>query len=177
MLAITDESLKAEYLKKHLPYRINSMLAHDLIMLRKTQKEFQERSEICYGDSTIVEPIFEISLIFGRSLLNFLGLSCSNNKISRFNPAKDDVTLKSLFPLRDYCPLDEQIILENHDGLCKIIKLANKSVAHLTSVTSETTPDEYDTLPSTRQAIYRLLLKYVPEITKENIQWYNQVEN
>lgn len=177
MLAITDELLKAEYLDKHLPYRINSMLAHDLIMLRKTQADFEEISERCYGDSTVVEPIFEISLIFGRSLLNFLGLSCINNQISRFAPARDDVTLKSLFPLRDYCPLDDQIVIANYDGLCKIIKLANKSVAHLTAVTSETTPDEYDILPSTRQAIYRLMLKYLPEIKKENIQWFNQVDN
>ena len=36
MITITDNNIKAEYLEKHLPYRINSMLAHDLIMHRKT---------------------------------------------------------------------------------------------------------------------------------------------
>ena len=58
MLTITDELLKTEYLNKHLPYRINSMLAHDLIMLRKTQAHFEDISERCYGDSTVVETYF-----------------------------------------------------------------------------------------------------------------------
>src|SRR5690348_18276134 len=107
MLIISDQTLKDEYLDKHLPYRINSMLAHDLIMRRKTETDFDDLKKRCYGDSTIVEPIFEISLIFGRSLLNFLGLTCANNRISQFIPSGDDVTLRSIFPERQYCPLDE----------------------------------------------------------------------
>lgn len=62
MLTITDQ-IKAEYLDKHLPYRINSMLAHDLIMHRKKQQHFAPLKDNCYGDSTVVEPIFEVSLI------------------------------------------------------------------------------------------------------------------
>jgi hypothetical protein len=178
MLIISDDIQRKEYLEKHLPYRINSMLAHDLIMLRKKQAHFDEIKDRCYGDSTIVEPIFEISLIFGRSLLNFLGLTLDavNSRIIRFNPKADDLTVKSLFSRRDYCPLDEEIVLENHDGFCKIIKLANKSVAHLTSVITETQSEEHDILPDVRQAIYKLVLKYLPEISKEKIWWYTQVE-
>lgn len=132
----------------------------------------------CYGDSTVVEPIFEISIIFGRSLLNFLGVhkENSNDRIIQFSAKKDDLTIKSLFPDRDYCPLNEQLVVDNHDSLCKIIKLANKSVAHLTSVVTETLPEEPDIIPQARIVIYKLMLKYVPEINKQNIWWYTQLE-
>ena len=178
MLNITDQALKNEYLNKHLPYRVNSMLAHDLIMLRKTQSHFLPIRDTCYGDSTVVEPIFEISLVFGRCLLNFLGLSKENSsdRLINFFPKSDDLTIKSLFPQRDYCDVNEQLVIDNYDSLCLLIKLANKSVAHLTSVVSETMPEEYNKLPQARFAIYQLTLKYVPEINKQNIWWYNQIE-
>lgn len=179
MLTITDQALKAQYLDKHLPYRINSMLAHDLIMRRKTQQNYSAIKEICYGDSTVVEPIFEISLIFSRCLLNFLGLhkESFNDRVIRFSPKRDDLTIKSLFPTRDYCPLSEQLVIDNYDALCKIIKLANKSVAHLTSIIDKTLPQEHDILPQAKMTIYKLMLKYVPEMNKQNIWWFAQVEN
>jgi hypothetical protein len=179
MLTITDQTIKAEYLDKHLPYRINSMLAHDLIMHRKTQQHFASIKDNCYGDSAVVEPIFEISLIFGRSLLNFLGLhkENSNDRIIEFSAKRDDLTIKSLFPTRGYCPLNEQLVVDNYDALCKIVKLANKSVAHLTSVVTETLPQEHDILPQARITIYKLMLKYVPEMNRQNIWWFTQVEN
>ena len=99
------------------------------------------------------------------------------NEIIRFIPKPDDLTIKSLFPDRDYCPLDDPIIIENTAGFCKIIELANKSVAHLTTTTSKTKSSEHDILPSARLAVYRLILNYLPEIEKSNIWWYTQVDN
>jgi hypothetical protein len=174
MRTITDDNIKTEYLEKHLPYRINSMLAHDLIMHRKTLPLFAKIKDNCYGDSIVVEPIFEISIIFARTLLNFLGLTYTKDKISRFNPKPDDITLKSLFPEREYCPLDEKIVVDNYDALTNIIKLANKSVAHLTSGVTETTSDDHDILPQARNAVYELMIKYVPEMNSQKIWWTTQ---
>jgi len=174
MLTVTDPTIKTEYLEKHLPYRINSMLAHDLIMYRKSLAHFAPVKDKCYGDSTVVEPIFEISIIFGRTLLNFLGLTLTKNGIERANPKSDDLTIKSLFPNRDYCPLDEKIVTDNYDAICTIIKLANKSVAHLTSGLTATTSTDHDKLPQARKAVYELMLKYVPEMNTNNIWWTTQ---
>lgn len=171
-----DPILKEEYLNKHLPYRINSMLAHDLIMYRKTIADFNKIKDFCYGDSTVVEPIFEISIIFGRSLLNFLGLTFNKkkNKIETIQLKNDDLTIQSLFPNRDLCTPDDPIVKENYDELCTIIKLANKSVAHLTSEIPETKSSDHDKLPKARLAIYNLMLKYVPEMNKDKIWWTTQ---
>ncbi len=175
-MIVSDTILKDEYLNKHLPYRINSMLAHDLIMHRKTTAHFHSIKDNCYGDSTVVEPIFEISIIFGRSLLNFLGLTFNqkNSKIETIQPKNDDLTIQSLFPNKDFCSPDDPIVKENHDELCTIIKLANKSVAHLTSEISETKSSDHDKLPKARLAIYNLMLKYVPEMNKDKIWWTTQ---
>lgn len=70
-----DNSLRQEYLDKHLPYRINSMLSPDLITHRRNQGISAEMRVKCYEDSLVLEPSFEISIIFGRSLLNFLGIT------------------------------------------------------------------------------------------------------
>lgn len=177
MISITDPKEKAEYLDKHLTYRINSMLAYDLIIHRKTTPEYAAVKDSCYGDSPILEPIFEISIIFGRTLLNFLGLSFdkTNNKIVAFNPKADDLTIKSLFPDRKFCAINHQIVLENHDALCTLIKLANKSVAHLTASVIEITANDQEKLPKARKAIYKLMLEHVPEMNKEKIWWTTQI--
>jgi hypothetical protein len=170
-----DDNIKTEYLDKHLPYRINSMLAHDLILYRKTLPNYAPIKYNCYGDSLVVEPIFEISIIFARTLLNFLGLGYKKDEgIIRHTPNKDDLTIKSLFPERDYCPLDEKIVTENYNEICTIIRLANKSVAHLTTRVSQTTSNDHNVLPKARKAVYELMIKYVPEMNTENIWWFSQ---
>ncbi|MBS0299939.1 MAG: hypothetical protein JSR32_08445 [Proteobacteria bacterium] len=178
MLHITDQSIVQEYLNKHIPYRINSMLAHDLIMRRKKQNHFTPIKDNCYGDSVVVEPVFEISLIFARSLLNFIGISKQNKNdtLIPFAPKNDDLTIQSLFPGRSFCPLNDQIVIDNYAALCMIIKLANKSVAHLTSEITETLSTDHDILPHARFATYQLVLKYLPETNKQNIWWHTQVD-
>jgi hypothetical protein len=178
MLHITDQKIIKEYLDKHIPYRINSMLAYDLIMHRKKQNHFFPIKDNCYGDSLVVEPVFEISLIFARSLLNFIGISKQNKNdtLIAFMPKTDDLTIQSLFPSKQFCPLNDQIVIDNYAALCMIIKLANKSVAHLTSEITETLSTDHDVLLNARFAIYKLVLKYLPEINNQKIWWYTQIE-
>lgn len=170
------EALKNEYLNKHLPYRLNSLMAHDMMLHRKELPQYDLIKDSCYGDSLVVEPAFEISLIFGRSLLNFLGLGLnfSNNTINRKEPRGTDFSIKDLFPTRDFCDLNDPILINFNVNLATLIKIADKSVAHMTSILTQ--EEEHAKLPDARKAIYCLVLKYIPEIKKENIWWYSQVD-
>lgn len=170
-----------EYLKKHLPYRINNMLAHDLMLHRKKLDEFGKIKHSCYSDSLVVEPLFEISIIFGRSLLHFLGLGLNRKKDQiierRPNPNfPNDLTLKSLFPEKNLCSKNDPLVQKNYKELFLLLFWADKSVAHLTSNISEAESEEQDLMPIARKSIYQLCLKYLPELDKEKIWWYTQVE-
>ncbi len=167
---------KDDYLNEHLPYRINFLLAPDLITHRRNTTHSNELKVKCYQDSLVLEPTFEISIIFGRALLQFLGITYNvrESKLGVYSPKPDDITIKSLFPERQFCPLDDEIIIQNQAELCTIIKIANKSVAHLTTVFSS--GEEQQHLSNARMTIYKLILKYIPEINKQKIWWYTQVE-
>lgn len=164
-----------DYINKHLPYRINSMLSPDLIAHRRGSTIPNEIKIKCYQDSLVLEPAFEISIIFGRALLHFLGIDYDRrtSDLKVFNPRKDDVTIQNLFPNRPFCPLNDNLVVQFKTALCLIIKIANKSVAHLTTVVSN--DQEHQQLEVARKTIYRLILKYVPEINKNNIWWFTQV--
>jgi hypothetical protein len=151
------------------------MLSPDLIAFRRGTKISNEMRSDCYSDSLVLEPAFEISIIFGRSLLNFLGITYDNKakELKRFQPKKDDLTIKDIYPEQDFCPLDDDLILENKDALGTIMKIANKSVAHLTSTLSN--ENEHAQLEKARLTIYGLILKYVPDINKTGIWWHQQV--
>jgi hypothetical protein len=144
---MTDD-LRQEYLNKHLPYRLNSLMAHDMMLYRKKLPEYAAIKDSCYGDSLVVEPAFEISPIFGRSLLNFLGLGLDNAnfKINRRIPRGTDYSIKNLFPERDFCPENDPIITAHNTNLATLYK------------------------------IYDLTLKYIPEINKQKIWWHTQVD-
>jgi len=136
-----DQTLRQEYLDKHLPYRVNSMLSTDLIAHRRGTKISKGIKELCYKDSLVLEPAFEISIIFGRALLQFLGigLDAKANDLTNYQPRQTDLTIKSIYPNKDFVQLDEELVISNRASLCTIIKVANKSVAHLTSTLSNDT--------------------------------------
>ena len=118
------EELKKEYIEKHLPYRINSLLSPDLITHRRLNAGEDKFKLAFYSDSLTLEPSFEISIIFGRALLHFLGIGYDFNRniLITHQPKKDDFTIKSLYPERGFCPLDDNIVKENERGLITIIK-------------------------------------------------------
>lgn len=170
-----DDQLKKDYLEKHLPYRINSMLSPDLITFRRGTNISDDLKIRCYQDSLVLEPTFEVSIIFARSLLNFLGITYDpkTSSLKVHAPKGDDLTIKSIYPDREFCPLDDPIVVSNNESLRTIIKLANKSVAHLTATLSN--EGEHNLLVDARFAVYRLMLKYIPDLNKNRIWWYSQV--
>ncbi|MDB5008941.1 MAG: hypothetical protein JWP45_3334 [Mucilaginibacter sp.] len=157
-------------------------MAHDIILYRQKNKtdEWGRLARSPYEDSLFLEPAFEISLVFGRSLMEFLGIKYDhkNQQLKELDPinlGSDDITLKSLFPQRSYCTLQDRDLIKHKADIAILFKIANKSVAHLTSKLSN--EQEHACLPKARKAIYDLLLKYVPEISKDKLWYHAQIES
>ena len=125
---------KLKYLNKELPYRLNSLMAWDLYFSRRSAKTYEEESENkkCYWESEFLQPAFEISIVFARSLIHFLGLGSKGNKLINFYSNKeDDVQIWHIIPGKQAYPLSKLNTIEKQN-LCNILKIANKSSAHLT---------------------------------------------
>jgi hypothetical protein len=84
-MTLSDQE-KLDYLKEHIPYRLNSLRAWDLCIAKRRSNSLEDESERgkCNWESHYLDPAFEISIIFGRSLLQFLGLTCRNNSLEYF---------------------------------------------------------------------------------------------
>lgn len=158
---------RKEYLHDHLPYRLNSLRAWDIFEHRKGNRKISKEVKECYEDSPVVDPAFEISIVFGRSLLHFLGLTCKSGKLDYYvSDKKDDVQIWDVIPGKQPYPL-KKISSHEQKHLCNLIKVANKSGAHLTTKTS--TKEELDSLKSAREIIYRITLEYVEGLKNEKI--------
>jgi hypothetical protein len=174
-MTLTQNEIE-EYLNKHLPYRLNCLMAWDIMMYRQknnVDKQYVNLPISPYQDSLVIEPAFEISLVFGRALVQFIGISYGkkDKKLKKSNfTEEDDITLKSLFPNRSFCLLTDDDLKENESDIETLFRVANKTVAHLTNTVSNN--GEHERLPYARKAIYNLVLKYVPEIPKNKL-WYN----
>lgn len=150
-------------------------MAHDIILYRQRNKtdEWSRLTKSPYQDSIFLEPVFEASLVFGRGLMQFLGITFDkNSQPIMFNSKTDDVTLKS-FPGRSYCGLSDSQLMQHSADIAVLFKIANKSVAHLTSTLSN--DQEHNHIPNARKAIYDLVLKYLPELPKEKLWYHNEI--
>ena len=163
-----------ELLGKDLPYIINSMLAYDLMMHRKRNGIKPELKDTCYGDSPVVEPAFELGPIFGRSLLNFLGLSAdkSYSKIILKAFRDTDIRITCLGPGYNLCDVNHAIVQKDISSLLVMMKLADKSIAHMTTIKSQ--ESEHAHLYPAKLATYQLMLEHVHGINKSKIWWTEQ---
>lgn len=172
-MRVKDEA-RQEYLVEHIPYRLNSLRAWDLLQHRKLRESTHDKLRESYGDSPVVEPAFEIAIVFGRSLLNFLGLTLRNNKLDYYvSERKDDVQIWDVIPGKQPYPLD-RLTVDDQEHLCNLIRVANKASAHLTTRTSTTS--ELNSLIPAKRIIYRITLEYVDNLDKSKVWWYNEVE-
>jgi len=128
----------SKYLKSHLPYRLNSLMAHDIILCRQKNKtdEWARLARSPYEDSLFLEPAFEISLVFGRSLMEFprIKYDHKNRQLKELDPIKlgsDDITLKSLFPQRAYCTLQDPDLIKHKADIAILFKVANKGSSRI----------------------------------------------
>jgi hypothetical protein len=160
-----------EYLKKHIPYRLNSLMAWDIYISRRTTSNYEEENENkkCYWQSEFLQPAFEISIVFARGLIQFLGLRLKENQLINFHSTKgDDVQVWDVIPSKKEYPLSALNKTEQQH-LCNILKVANKSSAHLTSVFS--TKEEFTSLIPARLLVFKMVTEYVDKLDKTSLWW------
>lgn len=169
-----SEKKQKEYLQKHIPYRLNSLRAWDIYILRREAKKIDDEKDIqkCYFLSELLEPAFEISIIFARSLIQFLGLTFRNNQLEYFvSKNNDDVQVWDVIPGKPPYPISN---LNNKEKqlLCNVIKVANKASAHMT--TKYSTNEELESLEPCRELIFNMILEHVDNVNTENLWWLNE---
>ncbi len=147
-------------------------MAWDLLQHRKNKIKISADTKRCYEDSLILDPAFEISIVFGRGLLNFLGLTLRNAKLDYYvSERNDDVQIWDIIPGKQPYPLDK-IMDDEKIHLCNLIKVANKASAHLTAKTSSS--QELDSLIPARSIIYKITMVYVDGLDKTRVWWHNE---
>jgi hypothetical protein len=174
MIPILSNIQIDELLQKDIPYIINSMLAYDLMMHRKENGIKPELKESCYGDSPVIEPAFELGPIFGRVLLNFIGISADTtySNIIRKNWRNSDLRIMCLGSSFSPCDTNHQVIISNKDHILVMLKLADKCIAHLTTVKSQET-DHHHLRPA-KIATYKLVIEHLHGLNQDKIWWTTQ---
>src|SRR5688572_22705653 len=105
-----QEEEKHAYLTEHLPYRLNSLRAWDLFIARRKANNYLQEVERlkCNWESEYLDPAFEISIVFGRSLIQFLGLTCRNNNLEYFvSKMGEDVQIWDILPGKQPYPMTQ----------------------------------------------------------------------
>jgi len=150
-----------------ITYRLNCMLSWDLFIY--IRDKFQNQRSVFY-QGEVLDPAFEISIVFGRQLLQFLKITAKENALDEFVVRKnDDITIDHLGLTYSRSPLETVRTRFQEKPLLDLLKVANKSVAHLTK--SPATTEEQGNLKTARMIIYELILEYVPEIDTAKIRW------
>lgn len=163
--------LQQEYLDKELPYKLNVLMSHYIIVER--QKMTAPCADV-YKDAIVLIGAFEASILFGRVLLQFLGISMAakNRAFIRFNKKGNDLILTDIFPNKQLCDLNDPILFSKGDSIKTLIDFSNKKVAHTTN--SDLSSDGHAFLPDAQMAIFDLVLKYIPEIETNNLALYRR---
>lgn len=165
---ILSPDQQKDYLEKYIPYRLNTLMAWDLYISRRQANEYKDEAKDrkCYWESEFLDPAFEISIVFARSLIQFLGLSLRNNKLEYFvSKIDEDVQIWDVIPNKQPYPLSHLNPLEQKN-LCNIIKIANNASAHMT--TKFSTSEEFDSLIPGRKLLFKMVLDYVDNLDKKN---------
>lgn len=167
LLPLTDGQRKQAI--KDAKFRLDSMLSWDLFDFIKNKYK-NEKS--VYSTGHVVDPVLEISSVFGRQLLQFLKIRKPKrtDKLEEYcGTESDDVTIDLLYPNITSFPLHDPLTIQNTIHLVRLIKVANKATAHFTL--QQTTSEEFESMKIARMVIYELILKYVPDINKNDIRW------
>jgi len=174
---ILSHQQQADYLQKHIPYRLNLLMTWDTYVSRRraTKYEDEVKHRKCYWESEFLDPAFEISIVFARSLIQFLGLSLRGNKLEYFvSKVDEDVQIWDVIPGKQPYPLSElNPIQQQH--LCNIIKIANKASAHMTTKFSSS--EEFESLIPGRELLYQMVTNYVDNLDQSNLWWSNRSGN
>jgi hypothetical protein len=149
-------------------YRLNCLMAYDLYLFM--QNKYKNYGSV-YSTGHILEPAIEVSLAFGRQLLEFLQIKKeqNNDKLYCSKTKDDNVTISLYNPNITPLPYYDQLTSANEIHLVRLIFLAHKSVAHFSRHIP--TKEEQDSLEQARKTIFQLMLKYMPELSNFQLIW------
>jgi hypothetical protein len=154
---------------KDATFRLNCMLTWDLFVF--IQNKYKNKKSV-YATGHVLDPALEISAVFGRQLLEFLKIKKPKKTDTLVNYSgneSDDVTIDMVYPAMTSFPLQDPLTIANEIHLVKLFKVANKATAHFTR--TPTTDEEFESKKIARMVIYDLILKYIPDINKDEIRW------
>lgn len=180
-----DSPEKIQQALNDIKFRMNSMMAYDIynyLFKKYEQKNKNEKLTSIYCENHLLDPSYEIAIVFGRQLLDFLQIGHNLNRkkyIDKLddplvykNNIKDDDLFLSSFPGVTTLPLQDPLIKRYDRQIKSIIKVANKASAHLTF--SHTTEQEFLDVREIKPIIHDLCIKYVPNLPQENLWWLNK---
>lgn len=175
-MGILDKKQR-EQCVEDLTYRLNAMLAWDLMEYIKAKYKVKNKVNkwnSVYDESQVLVPALEISIVFGRQLLEFLRINLVRENLEdRVAQGKkrntDDVVITDYNPNIIDLPINDPLTIQNGQHFISMIKVANKAVAHMT--TNGTTEAEFESMKIARMIILQLIQKYVPEVDMEKIWW------
>jgi len=164
---LTDQQ-KAQCIKD-AKFRLDCLMTWDLFVYIQ-EKYKNERS--VYATGHVLDPVLEVSAVFGRQLLQFLKIKKPKSKdiLEEYvGQESDDVTIDLLYPTMTSFPLHDPLTKKNELDLVRLIKVANKATAHFTR--TPTTIEEFESMKTARLVIYELVLKYIPDINRNEVRW------
>lgn len=143
-------------------------MSYDLFVF--IQNKFNNKDSV-YATGHILEPALEISIVFGRQLLNFLKIKKKNKEdvLDEFTGEDDDITINQYYPLMTDFPINDPLIIKNKVHIIRLLKVANKAAAHFTD--KNTTTEEFSSMRLARYTIYVLLIKYLPDLNPSMLRW------
>jgi len=158
-----ESNLREDFINIHLPYRLEILMSHDI--LEKTLPDNHTNRDL------ILKASFEDSIVFGRLLLNFLGIGIKRNNDREINRKMktevDDFNIENLG--LTFVNLDNKLIKENYQAICILLKYANKTVAHCTS--NFPSNGEQEQFKIAKKAIYELVINHITEIDRSKLMW------
>ncbi len=107
-------------------FRLNCMLSWDLFVF--IQEKYKNEKSV-YATGHVLDPVLEISAVFGRQLLEFLKIKKLKNSdilVNYGGHEDDDVTVDLLYPAMTSFPLQDSLTIQNTIHLVRLIKVANK---------------------------------------------------
>lgn len=163
------DTIGAKKCLENARYRLNCMMDYDLYVF--IQKKNNNPNSV-YATGQLLEPAFEISIVFGRQLLQFLKITKPKKKdeLELFcGNDDDDVMIDQYYPSMTDFPINDPLALANKIHLVRLFTVANKATAHFTN--KETKKEQFESLEKARKVIYELMMKYLPDLKNLDIRW------
>ncbi|ANH80912.1 hypothetical protein A8C56_07890 [Niabella ginsenosidivorans] len=173
---ITDflHKLQNDYINLELPYKLNILWSH--IHWSRFYWSLNEEKYAILNKGLINCALLESSILFGRLLLEFIGIKHNKHGfVTMSKKYKDDILINDVFPTINLCSTEEVSLLNNRGHILYLLMISSKRVAHNTF--NDFGKTEIDRIHSAQELIHQIIEKMLPDISRENLLKYNELAN